>query len=50
MASHCDIFGDAKSRYYVESVVLNPGLHGARFSNSTKIDMLKFRKNSEKNS
>jgi hypothetical protein len=33
-----------------ESVVLDPGLHGARFSNSTKIDMLKFRKNSEKNS
>jgi hypothetical protein len=29
-------------------VEMVPGLHGARFSNSTKIDILKFQKNSEK--
>jgi hypothetical protein len=32
-----------------ECVDMVHGLHGARFSNSTKIDILKFRKNSEKN-
>jgi hypothetical protein len=33
-----------------ECVDMAPGLHGARFSNSTKFDIFKFRKNSEKNS
>jgi hypothetical protein len=44
--------GDAVRILFFDSgsVVLAPGLHGARFSNSTKFDMLKFQKNSEKNS
>jgi hypothetical protein len=32
------------------TTIYAPGLHGARFSNSTNFDILKFRKNSEKNS